>query len=207
MPVNLRLVFFFFLMIRRPPRSTLFPYTTLFRSRDHGCEWALARAARIHMAARDQSPVRRLRRGAHGAPAPARRLDRRQVIDAGGGRHIGAGHLTQRSGSRCRPMTTAIFLDKDGTLIDDEPYNVDPLRIRLARGATEALGLWADQGWPIAIVTNQAGVALGLFTVDELDAVASHLENIIREAGGTWGGFYACPHLPEGINEYAIACD
>ena len=104
-------------------------------------------------------------------------------------------------------MTTAIFLDKDGTLIDDVPYNVDPLRIRLARGATEALGIWADQGWPIAIVTNQAGVALGLFTVDELDAVASHLETIIREAGGTWGGFYACPHLPEGINEYAIACD
>jgi histidinol phosphatase-like enzyme len=77
-------------------------------------------------------------------------------------------------------------------------YNVDPLRVRLARGATEALGIWADQGWPIAIVTNQAGVALGLFTVDELDAVASHLETIIREAGGTWGGFYACPHLPEG---------
>jgi D-glycero-D-manno-heptose 1,7-bisphosphate phosphatase len=104
-------------------------------------------------------------------------------------------------------MTTAIFLDKDGTLIDDVPYNVDPLRIRLARGASEALGIWADQRWPIAIVTNQAGVALGLFTVDELAAVASHLETIIREAGGTWGGFYACPHLPEGINEYAIACD
>ena len=79
-------------------------------------------------------------------------------------------------------MTTAIFLDKDGTLIDDVPYNVDPLRIRLARGASEALGIWADQRWPIAIVTNQAGVALGLFTVDELAAVASHLETIIREA-------------------------
>ena len=104
-------------------------------------------------------------------------------------------------------MTTAIFLDKDGTLIDDLPYNVDPRRIRMAPGAREALRIWADQGWPIAIITNQSGVARGYFTLDELAAVGEHLEAVVRAAGGVWGGFFACPHLPEGINEYAIDCD
>lgn len=104
-------------------------------------------------------------------------------------------------------MRTVIFIDKDGTLIDDVPYNVDPRRIRLTTGAIEALGIWAAEGWPIAIITNQAGVALGYFTLDDLEGVAAYLETVVRDAGGTWGGFYACPHLPEGTNEYAIACD
>jgi D-glycero-D-manno-heptose 1,7-bisphosphate phosphatase len=104
-------------------------------------------------------------------------------------------------------MTTVIFIDKDGTLIEDLPYNVDPRRIRLAPGAGEALAIWAERGWPMAIVTNQSGVARGYFTLEELDAVADHLEAVITDAGGLWGGFYACPHLPEGINEYAIDCD
>ena len=104
-------------------------------------------------------------------------------------------------------MTTAIFLDKDGTLIDDLPYNVDPRRIRMAPGAREALRIWADQGWPIAIITNQSGVARGYFTLDELAAVGEHIEAVVRAADGAWGGFFACPHLPEGINEYAIDCD
>jgi len=104
-------------------------------------------------------------------------------------------------------MSTVIFLDKDGTLIDDLPYNVDPRRIRLAAGAHEALKMWADVGWPIAIITNQSGVALGYFTLEELGAVADHLESVVLEAGATWGGFYACPHLREGVNEYAVDCD
>jgi D-glycero-D-manno-heptose 1,7-bisphosphate phosphatase len=104
-------------------------------------------------------------------------------------------------------MRTVIFIDKDGTLIEDLPYNVDPRRIRLAPGAQEALAIWAERGWPMAIITNQSGVARGYFTLEDLDAVADHLEAVITDAGGTWGGFYACPHLPEGINEYAIDCE
>lgn len=106
-------------------------------------------------------------------------------------------------------MTTrpVVFLDKDGTLIEDLPYNVDPRRIRLAPGAREAVRLWAGHGWRIAIVTNQSGVARGYFTLDELDAVSRHLESTVGELGAGWAGFYACPHLPDGINEYAIECD
>jgi D-glycero-D-manno-heptose 1,7-bisphosphate phosphatase len=100
-----------------------------------------------------------------------------------------------------------VFLDKDGTLIEDLPYNVDPRRIRLAPGALEAVRLWADHGWPIAIVTNQSGVARGYFSLAALDAVAEHLETLVRRLGADWRGFYACPHLPDGINEYGIDCE
>jgi len=104
-------------------------------------------------------------------------------------------------------MTRAIILDKDGTLIEDLPYNVDPRRIRLAPGGREAIRIWAAEGWPIAVATNQSGVARGYFTLEDLAAVERHLEAVVTELGATWGGFYACPHLPEGVNEYAVECD
>jgi histidinol-phosphate phosphatase family protein len=112
--------------------------------------------------------------------------------------------LATSSVHRTAPL---VLLDKDGTLIEDLPYNVDPRRIRFAPGAREAVRIWADRGWRIAIVTNQSGVARGYFTLADLDAVADHLEAEIRRLGARWGGFYACPHLPEGSNEYAVDCD
>jgi histidinol-phosphate phosphatase family protein len=105
------------------------------------------------------------------------------------------------------PDRSIIFLDKDGTLIDDLPYNVDPRRIRFAPRAKEAVRLWAEHDLAIAIVTNQSGVARGYFTTDELEILADHLEQELGDLGARWAGFYACPHLPEGINEYAIDCD
>lgn len=100
-----------------------------------------------------------------------------------------------------------VFLDKDGTLIEDLPYNVDLRRIRLAPGASEALRLWGEHGWQVAIITNQSGVARGYFSLEDLDAVSAHLAEVVRAHGATWAGLYACPHLPEGINEFAIECD
>jgi D-glycero-D-manno-heptose 1,7-bisphosphate phosphatase len=100
-----------------------------------------------------------------------------------------------------------VFLDKDGTLIEDLPYNVDPRRVRFAPGAREAVRLWAEHGWQLAIVTNQSGVARGYFTLAELEAVAEHIEAEIRGLGAEWAGFYACPHLPTGVNEYALVCE
>ena len=54
--------------------------------------------------------------------------------------------------------TRAVFLDKDGTLIDDVPYNVDPDRMRLARGAAEALPMLHAAGYALVVVSNQSGV-------------------------------------------------
>jgi D-glycero-D-manno-heptose 1,7-bisphosphate phosphatase len=106
-----------------------------------------------------------------------------------------------------RQLRPAIFLDKDGTLIEDLPYNVDPRRIRLAPGARDGIRLLAAAGHRFVIVTNQSGVARGYFSETDLDEVRDHLAWLVEALGGSLDGFYVCPHLPEGINEYAVECD
>jgi D-glycero-D-manno-heptose 1,7-bisphosphate phosphatase len=100
-----------------------------------------------------------------------------------------------------------VFLDKDGTLIEDLPYNVDPARIRFAPGARAALRRFAEAGVGVVVATNQSGVARGYHTPEDLDAVERYLRSELEAAGVPLLGFYACPHLPEGVNEYAIECD
>ena len=101
----------------------------------------------------------------------------------------------------------AVFLDKDGTLIEDLPYNVAPERVRFAPGAREAVRLWGAAGLPIVVVTNQSGVARGYFSEADLDRLGRHLEGEIAALGGRMAGFYACPHLPDGsVRAYALAC-
>jgi D,D-heptose 1,7-bisphosphate phosphatase len=99
-----------------------------------------------------------------------------------------------------------VFLDKDGTLIEDLPYNVDPRRIRLAPGAREGVRALAEAGYRFAVVTNQSGVARGYFDEADLEEVRRHLEWLLSDLGATLDGFYYCPHVPDGTNEYAIEC-
>jgi histidinol-phosphate phosphatase family protein len=100
-----------------------------------------------------------------------------------------------------------VFVDKDGTLIEDLPYNVDLRRVRFAPGAREAVELFADAGLALAIVSNQSGVARGFYTLADLDALGRHLAAEIALLGGELAAMYACPHLPRGSNEWAIRCD
>jgi D-glycero-D-manno-heptose 1,7-bisphosphate phosphatase len=104
-------------------------------------------------------------------------------------------------------LRPAVFLDKDGTLIEDLPYNVDPRRIRLAPGAAEGVRLLHDAGYALVVVTNQSGVARGWFTLDELDRVADHLRAVLAGLGAPLTGFYACPHGPEGDDDGPPSCD
>jgi D,D-heptose 1,7-bisphosphate phosphatase len=99
-----------------------------------------------------------------------------------------------------------VFLDKDGTLIEDLPYNVDPRRIRWAPSAREGIRTLAEAGYRFAVVTNQSGVARGYFEEADLEEVRRHLEWLLSDLGATLDGFYYCPHVPDGTNEYAIEC-
>jgi D-glycero-D-manno-heptose 1,7-bisphosphate phosphatase len=101
----------------------------------------------------------------------------------------------------------AIFLDKDGTLVDDVPYNVDPALVRLSWQAGPALQLLQARGYRLIVVTNQSGVARGLFTEAALDAVHRRLAELLAQYGVRLDGFYYCPHSPQGtIERYAIDC-
>jgi histidinol-phosphate phosphatase family protein len=104
-------------------------------------------------------------------------------------------------------MRPAVFLDKDGTLIENVPYNVDRSRIRLAPRAIDALLLLSGLGYELILVSNQPGVALGLFPHGALAAVEEHLNDLFLAHGFKLTGCYWCPHHPEGlVRDYALTC-
>ncbi len=102
----------------------------------------------------------------------------------------------------------AVFLDKDGTLVEDVPYNVDPAQILLMPGAGEGLRRLNAAGYRLVVVSNQSGVARGLFPESALAGVERRLRELLREEGVPLDGFYWCPHHPEGtVAAYAVDCD
>jgi D-glycero-D-manno-heptose 1,7-bisphosphate phosphatase len=102
----------------------------------------------------------------------------------------------------------AVFLDKDGTLVVDVPYNVDPERMLLMPGAGEALRRLSDAGYKLIVVSNQSGVARGVFAESALPAVEQRLREMLADHGAPLSGFYYCPHHPDGaVVEYAVRCD
>jgi histidinol-phosphate phosphatase family protein len=104
-------------------------------------------------------------------------------------------------------MRRAIFLDKDGTLIEDVPYNCDLTRIKLLPGAVEGLRAFHAAGYRLIVISNQAGVAHGFFTEQFLAMVEIRLRALLSEAGVPLDGFFYCPHHPDGkISEYAVRC-
>jgi D,D-heptose 1,7-bisphosphate phosphatase len=109
---------------------------------------------------------------------------------------------------RDQGLLPAVFLDKDGTLIEDVPYNVNPGLIRLSRGAGEGISQLAAAGYAIVVVSNQSGIARGLFQESELPAVEQRLRELLAEWDVPLAGFFYCPHHPEGkIAPYRQACE
>ncbi len=92
---------------------------------------------------------------------------------------------------------SAVFLDKDGTLVEDVPYNVDPALLRLTPGAGDALRLLSQHGHALVVVTNQPGLALGKFDRQSWMALRHALiERVKQETGVTLDDVLACPHAP-----------
>ncbi|MFB2879372.1 D-glycero-alpha-D-manno-heptose-1,7-bisphosphate 7-phosphatase [Floridanema aerugineum] len=101
----------------------------------------------------------------------------------------------------------AVFLDKDGTLIPNVPYNVNPDLIELSSGAVEGLRSLQAAGYKLIVISNQSGVALGYFDEIMLFPVQLKLTQLLAEIGVKITAFYYCPHHPEGkIPEYKISC-
>jgi D,D-heptose 1,7-bisphosphate phosphatase len=93
-------------------------------------------------------------------------------------------------------MNKAIFIDKDGTLIHDVPYNVNPELIRFEEYAFESLYLLQQEGFDVIIISNQPGIALGYFKEEDLSIVEEKIASSLMEHEVILKGFYYCPHAP-----------
>ncbi|MER6029613.1 HAD-IIIA family hydrolase [Streptomyces sp. NPDC001851] len=88
---------------------------------------------------------------------------------------------------------SAILFDRDGTLVEDVPYNPDPDRVRLRPGAAAAVALARARGLATGVVSNQSGIGRGLLTEDDVRRVNERVDTLL---GGldTWE---FCPHTPD----------
>lgn len=101
----------------------------------------------------------------------------------------------------------AIFLDKDGTLVENVPFNVDPSRIRLTPNAVAGLRRLQELGYLLIGVSNQPGIALGYFTEAQLDVATNHLRALLADQRIDLSALYYCPHDPGGNSRrYAMRC-
>ncbi|MFI5683440.1 D-glycero-alpha-D-manno-heptose-1,7-bisphosphate 7-phosphatase [Streptomyces sp. NPDC051636] len=87
----------------------------------------------------------------------------------------------------------AVLFDRDGTLVEDVPYNGDPGRVRLLPGAREAVALLRAAGIPTGVVSNQSGIGRGLLTDADVRRVNDRADALLGGLG-TW---VYCPHPPE----------
>jgi D-glycero-D-manno-heptose 1,7-bisphosphate phosphatase len=91
----------------------------------------------------------------------------------------------------------AVFLDRDGTIIEDVHYLADPDNITFIDGALEGLQRIHKAGFKLVIVTNQSGIARGLYSVDEYRAIEARVEERLRAHDVVLSGVFFCPHHPD----------
>jgi histidinol-phosphate phosphatase family protein len=87
----------------------------------------------------------------------------------------------------------AVLLDRDGTLVVDVPYNGNPAKVVPVPGAKPALDRLRTAGLRLAIVSNQSGIARGLLTLAQVDAVNERVEELL----GPFDAVLVCPHGPD----------
>ncbi len=91
----------------------------------------------------------------------------------------------------------AVFLDRDGTLIQERDYLADPAGVLLLDGVPEALRRLRAAGYVLVVVTNQSGIARGLYSLADYRAVAQRVDEVLDGEGVLPDATYFCPHHPE----------
>lgn len=91
-----------------------------------------------------------------------------------------------------------VLLDRDGVINEDSGDFIKSVEEwRPIRGSLEAIALLHRAGFRIVVVTNQSGVARGLYSEDALRGIHAHMQSAIEAAGGALTGTFYCPHLPD----------
>jgi len=91
----------------------------------------------------------------------------------------------------------AVFLDRDGTIVEDPGFLHEPGEVRLLPGAAAAIRRLNDAGWLVVIVSNQSGIARGVYDAAAYAAVQRRLVELLAAHGARLDGAYFCPHHPD----------
>lgn len=102
----------------------------------------------------------------------------------------------------------AVFLDRDGTLIEEVGYLDRTERVELYPWSIDAVRALNRAGLRVVMLTNQSGVARGFFTEAVVEEVHRHIADLLAAGGARIDAYYHCPHHPDGrVKEYARPCD
>jgi len=110
------------------------------------------------------------------------------------------GFKTSSSGMQ-RP---AVFLDRDGTLIEHVPYLTDPAAVCLLPGVAEALKQLRRAGFAVVVITNQSAIGRGMLTEDRLDQIHTEMRRQLAASGTTVDAIYYCPIAPAGDDRAVV---
>ena len=103
---------------------------------------------------------------------------------------------------------SGVFLDRDGTLLEEAGYLDRLERLVFFPYAIDAVRLLNRAGFPVVVVTNQAGIARGIFKESFVAAAHQHISDRLAAAGARVDAFYYCPHHPEAVvEEFRQVCD
>src|SRR2546426_10308743 len=92
------------------------------------------------------------------------------------------------------PLSPAVFIDRDGTIMQDADYCSDPQQVKIFPRVAEALRRLKSKGFKVIIITNQSGIGRGFFTVEQYRAVEAE---VLRQLGdGLIDATYFCPDVP-----------
>src|SRR5438552_2988251 len=103
--------------------------------------------------------------------------------------------VSERIANMTNALSAAVFVDRDGTIIEDRDYCSDPNDVEIFPGAPEALRRLKSNGFKLIIITNQSGIGRGLFTLEQYQAVEAE---VLRQLGnGLIDATYFCPDAPD----------
>lgn len=101
-----------------------------------------------------------------------------------------------RSASAPPRSHRAVFVDRDGTINVDTHYLSSPGQVELHRGVAQGIALLRAHQFPVIVVTNQSGIARGLYTRDAVEAIHARIQELLAKEHAHVDAFYYCPHAP-----------
>src|SRR6266581_8141562 len=101
----------------------------------------------------------------------------------------------------------AVFLDRDGTIVEDPGFLHEPDKVKLLPGAAEAIRRLNDAGYRVIVVSNQSGIARGLYSVRDYEMVQERVGALLTAHGARIDAAYFCPHHPQFPGPGGASCD